>query len=321
MKGSKLMVSLILLSLVSAAGCAPAATPPPATATVAPASEAPAPAAAKDTSSWKVVQQMKVKHATTVAAFLDDTLGITAGYAGEVHYTADGGQTWPRAQNASMCRFGVDIVSQNLAWHVGNGGNVRVSADGGQKWTAVANLGSSGISQFISFVDAKTGWAANQTTLWATADGGQKWTEVALPEGAKKLVEIALRTASDGYLLDEAGALYITQDGGQHWSAQALELKDGTMALIKEPHGAAMRFFDADHGLIVASLAGGGNSQLTALRTADGGKTWQKEDLSISSPIGSLYLTHDGTTLTIFDATNQVTVLRYAGAPLAQANH
>jgi photosystem II stability/assembly factor-like uncharacterized protein len=321
MKGSKLMVSLVLFSLVAAAGCVPVAAPPPATATPAPVSEAPAPAAAEDTSPWKVIQQMKVKHATTVAAFLDDTLGITAGYAGEVHYTADGGQTWPRAENASMCRFGVDIVNQNQAWHVGNGGNVRVSTDGGQKWTAVANLSSGGISQFISFVDAKTGWAANRTTLWATADGGQKWTAVALPEGAKKLVEIALRTASDGYLLDEAGVLYITQDGGQHWSSQALELKDGAMALIKEPHGAALRFFDADHGVIIASLAGGGSSKLVALRTADGGKTWQKEDISVPALIASLYLTHDGTTLTIFDATNQLTVLRYTGAPLARADN
>jgi photosystem II stability/assembly factor-like uncharacterized protein len=317
MKGSKLMVSLVLFSLVAAAGCAPAATPPPPTAALA----LPPPAAAEDTSLWKVAQQVKVKHATTVTAFLDDTLGITAGYAGEVHYTADGGQTWPRAQNASMCRFGLDIVNRNLAWHVGNGGNVRVSTDGGQKWTAVANLSSSGISQFISFIDAKTGWAANQTTLWATADGAQKWTAVALPEGAKKLVEIALRTASAGYLLDEAGVLYITQDGGQHWSSQALELKDGALALIKEPHGAALRFFDADHGLIIASLAGGGSRKLVALRTADGGKTWQKEDMSVPAPIGSLYLTHDGTTLTIFDTTNQVTVLRYAGAPLARANN
>jgi photosystem II stability/assembly factor-like uncharacterized protein len=318
MKGSKIMVALVLLSLVAAAGCAPAATPPPSTATVAPAGEAPA-APAQAASAWKVAQQVKVKHATTVAAFLDDTLGITAGYAGEVHYTTDGGQTWPRAQNASMCRFGVDIVNQNLAWHVGNGGNVRVSTDGGQKWTAVANLSSGGISQFISFVDAKAGWAANQTTLWATADGAQKWAKVALPEGAKNLVEIALRTANDGYLLDEAGVLYITQDGGQHWSFQVLELKEGAMALVKLPHSAAMRFLDADHGLIIASLAGGGTSKLVALRTADGGKTWQKEDMAVPASIGSLYLTHDGATLTIFDTSNQVTVLRYVGAPLAQA--
>jgi len=322
MKGPKLMVSLVLLSLVAAAGCAPAATPPPATAVPAapPATAAPAPAAAEDTNPWKVVQQVKVKHATTVAAFLNDTFGITAGYAGEVHYTADGGQTWPKAKNASMCRFGVDIVNQTLAWHVGNGGNVRVSTDGGQNWQAAANLSSSGISQFISFVDAKTGWAANQTKLWATADGAQKWTEVALPKGAKNLVEIVLRTANDGYLLDEAGVLYVTQNGGQHWSSQMLELKDGAMALVKLPHGAAMRFFDADHGLIIASLAGGGNSELVALRTADGGKTWQKEDMAVPAKIGSLYLTHDGTTLTIFDTSNQVTVVRYAGSPLAQAN-
>lgn len=314
MKDSLLIIVLVLLSLVAVAGCAPAAATPVPVATPAPA------AAAGDANLWKVAQQVKVQHATTVAAFLNDTFGITAGYAGEIHYTADGGQTWPRAKNSSMCRFGLDIVNQSLAWHVGNGGNVRMSTDGGQNWTAVSNLSSSGISQFISFVDAKTGWAANQTKLWATADGAQKWTEVALPTGAKNLVEIVLRTASSGYLLDEAGVLYITQDGGQHWSSQALELKDGAMALVKLPHGAAMRFFDADHGLIIASLAGGGNSELVALRTADGGKTWQKEDLAVPAKIGSLYLTHDGTTLTIFDTSNQVTVVRYAGSPLAQAN-
>jgi photosystem II stability/assembly factor-like uncharacterized protein len=319
-----LMALVLVLALVS---CAPAVTPvadaPAPTATpvantpvpaAAPVADTPAPAASAGT--WQVViQDMNVKHATTVAGFLNDKFGLTAGYAGETHYTTDGGQTWPQAKNQSMCRYGLDIVDQKLAWTAGNGGNVRVSTDGGQNWQAVSNLKDSGISQFISFIDAKIGWVANQTTLWTTQDGGQNWTEIKLPEGAKKLVEIALRAANDGYLLDEAGVLYITQDGGQKWTSQPLELKDGVMSL---PHIAAVRFFDAEHGLIVASLAGGGKNKVVALRTADGGKTWTEEE--VPAQIGSsFYLTHDGSTLTVVDMSNQISVLRYTGSPLALA--
>ncbi len=110
-----------------------------------------------ESSSWQILREVEVRHPTIVAGFLNDKFGLTGGPDGEVHYTTDGGQSWPQAENKSGCRFGLDIVDENLAWMVGNFGHVRVSTDGGKTWQAVTNLRPE--SRFISFVDAQTGWA------------------------------------------------------------------------------------------------------------------------------------------------------------------
>jgi photosystem II stability/assembly factor-like uncharacterized protein len=121
---------------------------------------------------------------------------------------------------------------------------------------------------------------------------------------------IVLRTASDGYLLDDAGVLHTTRDGGQTWSAQTLGL-DRAMEIPVLTPSVAMRFFDAERGLIVLSLTGDEKNAILALRTADGGQTWTQEFLS--SRIGTLYLTHDGTILTVTDLvnSNEITVWEY----------
>ena len=147
----------------------------------------------------------------------------------------------------------------------------------------------------------------NSPQLWATADGGQTWTELALPQELTTLAAISRRTTTDGYLLDDAGVLYTTQDGGRSWSRQTLGL-DAKIVTAYELPMTALRFTDADHGLAVFSLEGGGG-QAQVLRTADGGETWDREDAPI--PTGTLYLTRDGTTLTVIDRpAAQIIVLR-----------
>jgi photosystem II stability/assembly factor-like uncharacterized protein len=282
--------SLVLLIMIVAAGCTPAA-------------EAPA-------APWEIMREIKVEHSTIVAGFLNDSFGLTAGPAGEVHYTTDGGQTWPQAENQSLCRFGLDIVNEKLAWNVGNGGQVRVSTDGGQTWQAVTTLMWAG--NFISFIDAQTGWATSRrSTLWATNDGGQTWTEVTLPEGIGKFVGVSRGTANDGYLMDNSGLLYITHNGGQTWTTESLGPTD--LPLMDIAHGAAIRFFNTDHGIIVACLAGDGQSKVVAMKTIDGGKTWETEELPVK--IGALFLSHDGTTLTVMRDNREMIVLGNPGAP------
>jgi photosystem II stability/assembly factor-like uncharacterized protein len=75
---------------------------------------------------------------------------------------------------------------------------------------------------------------------------------------------------------------------------------------------AAMRFFDADRGLIVLNLIGDeGKTKVVALHTADGGQTW--EDEVVTSDIGSLHLSPDGKVLTIHSLfeSGKITVYRY----------
>jgi photosystem II stability/assembly factor-like uncharacterized protein len=167
-------------------------------------------------------------------------------------------------------------------------------------------------------VDSEAAWYLSPARLEATTDGGTTWEKVNLPAGVLpgRILAISLRAPKEGYVLDSAGDLYTTLDGGQSWSSQNLGLKERYGEMGPLPSGgiapAAMRFFDADHGIIVMSLVGGG-SKVVALRTADGGRTWVEE--SVPAEFGTAYLTHDGRFLTIHSFFNmgQITVLRYAG--------
>jgi photosystem II stability/assembly factor-like uncharacterized protein len=185
-----------------------------------------------------------------------------------------------------------------------------VSTDGGRIWQAASSIGGGYTAPYISFLDAQTGWIATRDPclLWATSDGGKTWTEITPPEELTILAGISLRTAMDGYLLDDTGVLCTTQDGGQSWSLQTLGL-DSKIVTAYELALTAMRFTDANHGVVVLSLEGGGGKALI-LRTADGGKTWKQEDAPV--PTGTLYLTHDGETLTVIDRPSRlIVVLRH----------
>jgi photosystem II stability/assembly factor-like uncharacterized protein len=269
------------------------------------------PAAAQD-SVWVVVHDLQVEHATNVAGFLTEDFGVTIGYGGEKHYTTDGGVTWPEAENSSMCRFGLDIVSEDLMWSVGNGGNVRVSTDGGQTWQAVTNVSDSSISRFASFLDDQNGWVGHPKHVWETVDGGQTWTELPLPEGVENLVAgVAMIEPGTGYVLAFNRNLYFTDDSGATWTELPLNLSDDRK--ISVGTYPAMRFFDADNGMLVVRIKDAG---VIVLHTEDGGTTWiEEEEVPVeASSSGTLYLSQDGTMLTYTNTTGHIVVAEYTAA-------
>jgi len=300
-----LFLSLTLLT-VAVTGCN--GGPGPTSTEASPPTLTEEPTPVEDTDPWEIILQMKVEQQADAAGFISDVFGITLSRE-EINYTTDGGATWTRSNWATGTDRGLDIVNEQVAWGIGNAqsGEIQVSTDGAQNWQAVSRV--TYLSAFISFLDAQTGWAASPNNLWATTDGAQTWEEITLPEDITTISGISLRTASSGYFLDGAGILYVTQDGGASWSSQTLGLDKDVLINPTSPY-VAIRFFDADHGVIVLSLAGGGGN-LLALRTADGGQTWEQED--VPAKMGTLHLSHDGTILTILDTRNGVTVLRYQG--------
>jgi photosystem II stability/assembly factor-like uncharacterized protein len=128
-----------------------------------------------------------------------------------------------------------------------------------------------------------------------------------------KVAAISLRTPADGYLVDGNGVRYITKDGSKTWSSQSLGLDNpnilgfGSGPFVNETPQAAVRFFDANNGLVVLGLAG--KTNLIALRTADGGKTWKEE--SLPSELGKPYLSRDGKFLTVNQWSKWVTLLKF----------
>ena len=247
----------------------------------------------------------------TMAGFHTDTFGLTVGPDDDVRYTTDSGQSWTKAASALYCRHGLDIVNEKVAWHCGNGGT-RVSTDGGQTWQTVTPAAC----PYLSFLDARTGWAASPYILQATTDGGVSWNRIAPPSAAQDIVAVALRTANEGYVLDTAGNLFVTADGGQSWVAQSLGLKAGER-LIPTAEGpkAVLRFVDAQHGMVVFDLV---DRTVWFALTVDGGQTWQRAEISElrgQSYYYHLYLARDGRLLTVTDdfnnGANTSLVLRY----------
>lgn len=198
-------------------------------------------------------------------------------------------------------------------WQCSRNG-VAVSHDGGETWEQQdVPPDSIGLGcRFISFLDGQVGWVAASGALVATADGGLTWTEVEIPEGIE-IRAISLRTPSDGYILDNTLTLHVTGDGGESWTSLPIEIEipEALAQMDYEVASDVVRFFDDDHGVIVLGLVGGGESRLLSIRTDDGGRTWEQED--VPAVIGALTLTHDARFLTVtplFGETDAV-VLEY----------
>jgi photosystem II stability/assembly factor-like uncharacterized protein len=205
----------------------------------------------------------------------------------------------------------LDIVDVQTIWQCGLK-NVSVSTDGGKTWKAIAEK-AGGMGCILAFADARTGWLGSGAKFQMTADGGATWQDLALPKDVSKVAAISLRTPKDGYLVDGNGVLHITQDGGKTWSSRSLGLSApgilgfGSGPFINETPQAAVRFSDANHGLVVLGLAG--KTSFVALRTADGGKTWKEE--SLPAELGTPYLSRDGKFLTVNQWGKGLTLLKY----------
>jgi photosystem II stability/assembly factor-like uncharacterized protein len=190
--------------------------------------------------------------------------------------------------------------------------NVSVSTDGGKTWKAIAEK-AGGMGCILSFADAKTGLFGSGAKFQMTKDGGATWKELDLPKDVTKVAAVSFRTQTVGYLVDGNAVLHITQDGGKTWSSQSLGLDApnimgfGSGPFINETPQAAVRFVDADHGLVILGLSG--KTNMIALRTADGGKTWKEE--SLPTELGTPYLSRDGKFLTVNQWGKGVTLLKY----------
>ncbi|MGD9161823.1 MAG: YCF48-related protein [Desulfobacteraceae bacterium] len=246
-----------------------------------------------------------------MAAFHNENFGVWggAGDEGAQHYTLDGGKTWTMAKTGG-CMFSVDIVDTNIIWQSCISGT-SLTLDGGKNWKVIAkDVG--GMASILAFADAKTGWVGSGSKFKMTTDGGATWNELTLPKDVTAVAAISLRTPKDGYLIGKNGILYITADNGKTWKSCSLGLENpvilgfGSGGWINETPQAAVRFINANNGLVVLGLDG--NTNMIAMRTANGGKTWKKE--SVPAKLGKPFISRDGRFLTVSKWQEGLTLLK-----------
>jgi photosystem II stability/assembly factor-like uncharacterized protein len=262
---------------------------------------------------WQAVAELNEHHNIMTAGFLNEQFGITGGVVGEMHYTTDGGQSWPTAVNQSDCRYGMEIVDRQIAWTCGGMTHVRLSKDGGKTWQEAAAFGNyrtiKTACHSMSFHDDKIGWLANSELFGFTEDGGQSWRTPPLPQEANKIATIDSYAPGQGYLLDQDGMLFSSHDNGQSWKMIS-RLPFGDFKMPKSVYQmAAMRFLDAQSGMMVVYLRFGETEKMEAYTTTDGGMTWVSENIPVAP--GPPYLSRDSGLLTVITGPNILTLLRY----------
>jgi photosystem II stability/assembly factor-like uncharacterized protein len=272
---------------------------------------------------WKIVIDTQVKQPVRMAAFLNESFGVTGGFsgAGKANRTTDGGQTWTMSDSSGGCLFGIEIVDSNTVWVAGKmhgqsfttPGGLRLSKDGGKTFEPQANIRTLGRECPMSFFDENNGWFYQNEKLRSTADGGRNWEELTLPAKAATIKAVQLRTKNDGYVLDISGNFLTTNDGGKTWSKTQLPLQKYHLQGIMEFESAVagIRFFNKDEGVIVASFSGGEREdRVQAFRTKDGGQNWQSELVSPGS--GVIFLSPDARFVTVQNL-GKIRVFQYTG--------
>lgn len=245
-------------------------------------------------SNWELVNCYTYEFPVYKTGFYNKDFGITVGYKGEIHYTNDGGETWPQAENHSYCRFGVDIPSENVAYSCGNGGHVTKTTDGGETWLTMRDFGDNEPNQCVmmSFSSEEIGMIASEKKLAVTTDGATSWNELTPPA---PIVTINMVNDKTAYLLGTDQKLYVTNDAGQTWNETDFGLT-GNDNFKWQTQAFAMNF---NEDQTVTIFAFDSDRILRCYTSTDNGKTVTEETIPEITEGLLLYLSIDGKCLTV----------------------
>lgn len=241
-------------------------------------------ASAGDAKDWSV-QAVSAAGPDDLWAIGAQKIPPTGPAAGFLVHSTDGGQTWTQQLPALRPTTAVNFLDAGTGFGISTAsdpGAVLATTDGGVHWTEVADESATGAQlRYLSFVDAKDGWAAGTTAgtapwqggravLLATRDGGRTWTAVAHPAGT--VMGLHPWDATHGAMVTSAGPggptpawWMTTADGGATWQPMATVPAGGQLMSVGvvDPHHAW-----------ALDLTRGPSPGFALISTADGGRSW-----------------------------------------------
>jgi len=162
----------------------------------------------------------------------------------------------PKSQTAAM--LAVARAGQRLV-AAGERGVVLLSDDQGNTWRQAATPARASLTA-VQFVDDKRGWALGHLgVILRTQDGGATWTKQLDGRELVKLYEQAAQGLSDNAAKAAEDYVGLLADDGP------------------DKPWLGLHFSDAQHGIVVGAYN-------LALRTADGGATWQPLSFALPNP-------------------------------------
>ena len=157
--------------------------------------------------------------------FVDPNNGMAVG--GKIWHTSDGGTHW-NLQNDPVfdvdILYGLEFITPNDAWALGNMGHILHTSDGGNNWQVQYQVPDHTPVQATDFIGINNGWIVGGHILHTT-NGGTTWEQQNDP--ADYLRDVQFNDANKGWAVGGImvgghgmATILHTTDGGQHWNLQ-----------------------------------------------------------------------------------------------------
>jgi len=214
-------------------------------------------------------------------SFVDSLTGWTAGEAGTIIRTTDGGDTW-EIQNSTVQTFISDIffLDKNLGWattieDVFPFNSIIIkTTNGGEDWIAENFQDSSEYIRTIFFFDSLNGLAGG-TYIAYTSDGGNTWIESDIDSNMVSgfpVFKFNFLNNHFGYAcggrLDVAGVIWRTTDSGLSWVAKGVSADEVFDVFIFDSLNAITLSGDPEGFYPIANI-----------KTTNSGSTWSNDTL------------------------------------------
>lgn len=215
--------------------------------------------------------QQKLSEDLFSVSFPNEHKGWACGRWGTVLHTTDGGKVWMLQNSGTDYTLSsIYFVDPQNGWAVGEEGIIIHTKDGGKIW----DKQKSPVPFFLMDVYFETplkGWIVTERThILFTNDGGKSW-RLQFSDEDYILKAISFGDPLHGWTVGEYGYIYHTRDGGITWEKQAGYFD------ISETNGEVVSgTFLFDVVAIDSQTVWAVGIDGYAIRTGDGGKTWQE---------------------------------------------
>ena len=173
----------------------------------------------------------------------DGKTGWLVGDLSKVIKTEDGGRTWTsyskKAQDASLQTLhGLDVLSADAMFAVGQSGAAVKTLDGGESWTLMETGSFEELNDVEFAADEQSGWIVGSSgAVFVTTNGGGSWVQQVSNASGADLYALAVSSPSEAWIAGSGGTLLRTEDGGITWVRERAPTRSDMLGIAAAPDG------------------------------------------------------------------------------------